>query len=329
MSLLDRASKFMQDYECGAYFKRLTNNPEPHSFRKPPVIYYHKIFSSSSPVVTIVTPAFEQEDNICKNISAIIKNCTMPFDWIFIDDGSTDETLKVVSCLLRECRSPHLCEAVVLSNSTPIFETACDNMGFYISRTEIIIEVQADIFIEEPMFAEMAISVSLSHLRPSAISGRCGHILGWVAPSLQLPDKYRNMVQGVGLIGEKIEDLQLVSAIKGKIFRCETVNRGPWILRRSDLESVGFLDERNYFLGNDDHDFHVRLYKKTGRLPVYLPMTINSPISIGSTRKKKEGINLEIFSLLKNTRKISGELISFMQNYEPFQFPEAISVSIS
>jgi hypothetical protein len=43
----------------------------------------------------------------------------------------------------------------------PIFETACDNQGFKLAMAEFIIEVQADIHIEEQDFDKKMISTIL------------------------------------------------------------------------------------------------------------------------------------------------------------------------
>jgi hypothetical protein len=56
----------------------------------------------------------------------------------------------------------------------------------------------------------------------------------------------------------------------------ETVARGPWLLRKSDLEKLSYLDEEHFFLGNDDHDFHRRLFTQLKKFVGYVPLDIFS-----------------------------------------------------
>ena len=64
------------------------------------------------------------------------------------------------------------------------------------------------------------------------------------------------------------------------MYRCETVNRGPWLLLKSDLERHGYLDERHFFQGNDDHDYHRRLFDAEGRRPLYVPLSLHAPLAL-------------------------------------------------
>ena len=143
----------------------------------------------------------------------------------------------------------------------PIYETACDNLGFALADTEIIVEVQADIQIREPAFDALFLGALGTSPTPAAISGdadtrsRCSA----AAPaSIALPPVAARFV---GLCGKTIETPEIVNPIRGRLFRCETVNRGPWVVLKSDLERRGYLDERHFFQGNDDHDYHRRVFE--------------------------------------------------------------------
>jgi hypothetical protein len=100
----------------------------------------------------------------------------------------------------------------------------------------------------------------------------------------------------------------------------ETAARGPWALRRDDLVAHGFLDEAHFFLGNDDHDLHRRMYASHGMLPVYCPMRIFSVASAGPTRRARSGVNALVHTELTATRRGSPEFLRFLHTYRPF-FP--------
>ena len=44
----------------------------------------------------------------------------------------------------------------------------------------------------------------------------------------------------------------------------QTSNRGPLLLVHSKAKQLGYLDELNYMLANDDHDFHCRAFLEKG-----------------------------------------------------------------
>ena len=43
----------------------------------------------------IITPAFNEENNIRRTIESILKQTVLPLEWIIVNDGSTDSTYKL------------------------------------------------------------------------------------------------------------------------------------------------------------------------------------------------------------------------------------------
>ena len=97
-------------------------------------------------------------------------------------------------------------------------------------------------------------------------------------------------------------------------------------MKKSLLEKVNYLDQENYFLGNDDHDFHFRVRKLVNLDFAYLPINIFSNRLEGSTRKKRDGINAEIFNYLNQNKTGSDEFKNFMKHYKPFKKIEKIEL---
>jgi len=81
-----------------------------------------------------------------------------------------------------------------------------------------------------------------------SVSGRCGHSQG-------SGTQYK-----VGRCGSDVSALSKTEEIRMKdaVYVTATNNRGPLMFRADALKEVGYLDERNFFLGNDDHDFNRR-----------------------------------------------------------------------
>jgi glycosyltransferase involved in cell wall biosynthesis len=324
MSSPDTIQQFQADYRDGRYFRDLVNTPAPHRLREPPVLIHHISNSGLAPRLTIVTPTFNCASTIQSYVEATAAAVSLPFDWILVDDGSEDGTPEMAVAALNALACPLLARATIVRNPAPVFETACDNIGFRLAETEVIVEIQSDIQVREPGFDALMIATLDLHPRPAAVSGRCGHsFLGLRGPLARALFGFgRN--DGVGLYGSRIDTPELVESLRGRRFRCETVPRGPWALRKSDLARLGSLDERFFFLGNDDHDFHRRVYVSDRRRPVYLPMKLYAPLQAGATRRPRSGANAEIFRMLKHEKRGSPAFREFLSAQRRWAQPEEI-----
>jgi glycosyltransferase involved in cell wall biosynthesis len=318
--------RFLAAYVDGSYFRALVNGPQPHALRQPPAVLYHATLNRIDPISTIVTPIFNGAPLVAGCIRSVAAAASLPFDLILVDDGSDDATAERAIEVLRTAPPRLAARATVIRNPTPTFETSCDNMGFWLAETELVIEVQSDIEIREPGFdARMRRALAMSP-QPAAVSGRCGHSFFALRARL-----VRAIAGGgrdcVGLCGKLIDTPEAVEPLRGRVYRCQTVPRGPWAVCKRDLEQIGYLDERFFFLGNDDHDYHRRLFDATGRRPVYLPMSIYSPLSRGASRRRRSGINREVFALLEREKRGSPAFRRFVAGQwrptppEPLAFP--------
>lgn len=303
MSSLASIERQLRAIESGDYFRRLCNHPSPHARRRTPELLCHRTVGSRLPAFTVVTPAFNCAEGFADYVEATLASATLPFDWIVIDDASDDGTAELVRAAFERLAHPLVARATLLRNPVPIYETACDNLGFTLAETDLIVEVQSDIQVREPGFDALFLHAFQLTPRPASLSGRCGHSF------FGLRRKWLRRLLGgsaaecVGLCGAAIETPEVIEPLKGRLFRCETVPRGPWAVSKADLERHGYLDERYFFLGNDDHDYHRRVTAAEGRRPVYVPMTIHSPLRLGATRRARSGVNQEVFTMLKRERR--------------------------
>ncbi len=326
MSSRGSIDRFLQRVESGDYFARLVNHPAPHRLRTAPRIVYHSTLHHHEPQLTVVTPTFNYEPIIRDYIDATAAAASVPFDWIIVDDGSQDGTAERARTIFESTPYPLVARATILRNPMPIFETACDNVGFTLAETDVIVEIQGDIQVREPGYDACLLRMLASRPAPSAVSGRCGHTfmhlrrssLGrWFEPSRHL----------VGLWGRTIDTPDRVHAIKGKVYRCETVNRGPWALRKTDLDRHGYLDEKYFFLGNDDHDYHRRLFEGEGRRPLYVPMSIHAPRTLGASRRARTGDNQTVYDMLKREKTGSPGFLAFLASLTSCSPPEEVMVA--
>jgi glycosyltransferase involved in cell wall biosynthesis len=322
------ADPLLQALESGAYFQRLVSRPSPHPHRVSPDVFLQATMSSEQPRFTMVTPTFNHEQIIQRTIHAALTHATMAFDWIFIDDGSEDATCETIVEALRVADSTRISSALILRNRVPIYETACDNLGFTLAQTDVIIELQADIEIREPGFDRLLHAPLSTTPAPAAVSGRCGHTFAFLLRS-RMPSFVASSMEkhAIGLFDTRIETPAVIEPLRGRFFRCETVPRGPWLVLKRDLERHGYLDERFFFLGNDDHDYHRRMYQAERRRPVYVPMSIHSPLSTGPTRRPRSGTNLAVFEFLASERSGNPAFRRFVWWPKRPMLPTEISVS--
>lgn len=98
-----------------------------------------------------------------------------------------------------------------------------------------------------------------------------------------------------GWLGEKINYLpyeydpkiaQLIDEHSGKVWKGETVMRGPIFIRRSDYIDLGGYNTEAFFQGLDDHDLSCRIRDK-GANVAFTPIYFSSPLNLGPARKKK------------------------------------------
>lgn len=326
MSSRATIDRFLRDVASGEYFAGLVNRPTPHHLRVAPQVIHHATLHDQEPRLTIVTPTFDCAAFIADYVNATAASASLPFDWIIIDDGSSDGTVERAQALLEGLRCPLVCRATVLRNPAPIFETACDNIGFTLAETEAIIEVQCDIQVREPGYDALLLNTLGSAARPASVSGRCGHTFMHLRRSTVgrwfEPAKYF-----VGLCGRTIDTPEKIDGIRGKVYRCETVNRGPWALLKTDLRRFGYLDERFFFLGNDDHDYHRRLLEAEGRTPLYVAISVHSPQRLGASRRARQGTNRTVFEMLAREKSGSPEFLAFLTSLNRCSPPQEITVA--
>jgi glycosyltransferase involved in cell wall biosynthesis len=308
-----------------------------HPWQEDPIITQSRL-GDQKPIWTLVMPFYNQRENIKPILELIMTHAALPFDLIFIDDASNDESSAVILDTISSCdpaQRSKLCTATFIRNNVPIYETACDNQGFKRARTEFIIEIQADLQIREIAFDRKMIE-AMNYCDLGAVSGRHVHDYsllvgrkGWFRFPISLLVKrlFRwGYGEGVGRLGKLIFTPE-VNCDPG-IYIGETVARGPWLLKKSDLDKLNYLDEDSFFLGNDDHDYHRRLFTELGKSVGYLPLLIYSDPEAGSTRKVRVGINKEIFEYLSNSKKGSIGFLSFLKSYRPYKSIKRINFII-
>ena len=254
---------------------------------------------TDTPTFSIVMPIHNQGPIIYDVLAKIFIHTQGLYDLFLILDGCTDNSKDEVLRAIATPPPKGLCNSTVVASPTGIFETSCDNLGFVNARGKYIVEIQADMQIQT-MGYNLLLAMPME-IYPDliAVSGRCCH-------TLTLPH------QGVGKLGARAEQPHnLPFDMYNQIYLSHTVNRGPLAIRRSMLHELGYLDEPNFVLGDDEHDlFHRAWIQKQWRTAFY-PIEVYSPLTWGSTRKARPA---HVQAYLNSRRQA-------VLNYDPARLP--------
>lgn len=301
---------------------------------------------SPKPNVSFVIPVHNQEKIIIKNLDALTKSAATEHELVLVLDSCIDGSEEIV----YDWSKMHMLKQNLTSTITicvpdmELFETRCDVVGVHLSRGSFVIEVQADMEIDDPGFDKRLLGILEENQDIFALSGRGCHkfqeILG-NAEKQNLLEQIINSLTGpfsrlfkvkqnennwdtdgtAGRLGRSI-DLAINSDEYGKVFLSETVMRGPLAFSKEKYEKLGGFDYQNFFLGNDDHDLVYRAWKVQNWRSGYTPVDFKSPVEDGSTRAKKTKKQLDRFAKISgyyNDRKVHSYL--FNPEYEESNFP--------
>ncbi len=301
---VDEINEFLKhrNYYAGGI---LINNPTPIEGQAEPIVsYFHDYGFSFN--YSLIIPVHNQEKVIIKNLSSILKNTAYNFELIMIFDNCTDDSENIVINYLKNHNTSNLAKIKIISSSTPLFETTCDNIGFRLSEGKYLVEVQADIEIFTYGYNHILSEPMRLYDDIISISGRCTHNL-------------YNWNEGVGKKGGLVEQpLCLTFEEHNKFYIGDTCNRGPWVLDKNKIEQLGYLDEYSFVLGDDDHDLNIRANLFKGWVCGYVPMEFRSLLSEGSTRKPMDENNKQYLETRRNRgdggiiRKINNKEIEFI-----------------
>jgi len=282
------------------------NNPSPYDDSSKIEIVIDKDYNENKPLFSIVIPIHNQERIIEKNLLSVINNISNEyFEIILIIDACSDNTKSILLSFIEKISHPLLTKLLILESFIPLFETTADNLGFYCSQGDYIIEVQADMEIIEDNFNMKLLKPFHKLDNVIAISGRCCCDLtivqnrgGNIIDKLCFPESYKSVDKEAFYVGE-------------------TCNRGPLILDRKKLVELHYLDEKNYFLDNSDHDLFVRAYIQKGYICGHISIDFKAPFEDGSTRKPRNELNQKVYNYKKSTCERNGFLEYFFKDIYP------------
>jgi glycosyltransferase involved in cell wall biosynthesis len=248
--------------------------PANRQWSHDPELVLDRTYRPEIPTFSVVMPIHNQQNIIYDVLMKVFIHTHGLYDMFLILDGCTDtsraEVLRAVETVPAE-----LCNLTIVSNPEGIFETSCDNLGFVNARGKYIVEIQADMQIQTSNYNVLLAAPLEIYTDLIAVSGRCCHTLS-------------SPLQGFGKLGATVESPHNLPFDKyNQIFMSHTVNRGPIALRTSMIQELGYLDEYNFVLENDEHDLFYRAWTQKRWRTAFYPIEVYSPLAWGSTRKAR------------------------------------------
>lgn len=136
--------------------------------------------------ISAIIPIYNQEAAIEEVILGVLNSMTSDFELILIDDGSNDDTSEILISIEHHFRNCTRLKMVrVYRNGKPKFETYCDSFGFDMASNRYILEIQADMILDDKGFERRMINALECENNLVAISGR------GVEPLMPIVEQYR------------------------------------------------------------------------------------------------------------------------------------------
>jgi hypothetical protein len=124
--------------------------------------------------VSIIIPVFNQEEKIEKTIVGASELCGLTHEIIILNDCSSDQTGEVCRRVLSNLfqQSSLLKRVKLMESRVQLFETLCDHILIKNSRSEYIIEIQADIEMLQNNFGTILRNRFKENASLAMVSGR-------------------------------------------------------------------------------------------------------------------------------------------------------------
>lgn len=235
------------------------------------------------PEFSLIIPSFMGSSVLQRSIPKICEHTAGIYEFVFIIDGSYDDSLQALKDILLSEACASMERARILVTPSSVFETSSDNLGYSLaSPSHFYLEVQADMMILEDKWNLELVRPIYEDLNIFSVSGRCGH---------PQPTSLLVMIAGVmfgwtvGRCSYSVEkpSKTLARDTANAFYITATNNRGPLVYRADVLQSLGYLDEANFVLGEDDHDLNRRALLQNWKT-AYKYVDFYSPLELSPQR---------------------------------------------
>ncbi|WP_427392385.1 glycosyltransferase [Geobacillus icigianus] len=178
--------------------------------------------TDDQPLVSVVIAAYNEEKVIGNAIHSILASDYPSLEVIVVDDGSRDNTAKVVGAIGRKYPNVHLIQKENGGKASAI------NRGFLEARGDIIVSLDADTIL-----APNAISLMVRHFADPHVAAVSGNVKVGNRRKLLTVWQHIEYVTGFNLERRAFDELNCITVVPGAI--------GAW--RKQLVKQVGYVSE--------------------------------------------------------------------------------------
>jgi glycosyltransferase involved in cell wall biosynthesis len=271
--------------------------PDVRTLRAPAAVVLDVRPCAAPPAHAVVVSVHNAAHVLRRNLEALFQHTTGAWELIVVFDACSDDSLAEARAALRAALSAAggangtaastggvLTRARLVVQPSGVWETSSDNIGMRMAHpaASVLLLVQADIRVAERGWnARLALPTRLWR-DVWAVSGRNAHNAATgryedSGPAFNAT-QFHSMDNPVA--GDEL-------AAAGRVFYIrDALNRGPVALRADALRALGFLNERDFHLGRDEHELMLRAYVQQGlKCGKYL-VAFAMPARDGASRRK-------------------------------------------
>ncbi len=214
-----------------------------------------------NPLVSIITPSYNQGEYIEQTIKSVVNQTYQNFEHIIVDDGSTDETIKI----LKKYKAKYSTKIRWISQENRGQANAI-NKGLKMAKGNILGWLNSDDYYVNNT---IEIVVDFFNNHPQA---------KWMSGDYFIVDKDNKLIQKYVVIYKRFLKL---FPLKTMLYIANYIAQPSTFFKREIVQGIGYFDETLRY--EMDYDYWLRIIKKH---PLYL---IQNPLSYFRIHNKSKG----------------------------------------
>ena len=279
------------------------------------------------PEFGVVVSIHNQAEILAETIGSLLRQVRGLWEIVFIFDDCQDASLTVVQHAVEQwieskqfqdtqCSTSLLTRVRFVVQPTSVWETSSDNIGMRMSLpSRFYLLIQPDMTDFETAFNLKLAAPFEIYSDLIAVSARCSHNL------VQRNDG-KDSAGRCGLeIANPLPNEDLLEG-NNTLFVRDTINRGPLLLHADRIRTIGFLDEHNFYLADDDHNMALRAFTQYGWKSGHFQVNFSSPLQYGTTRNSEKPVLSDSQTQYLRGRK---DQINLTHHHEMLEFIASIT----
>ena len=258
----------------------------PNTLKSIPCLLFDHWLNHSAPIYSIILTVWNQEKAIERVLNGLLSYTNESWELIVVFDQCRDNSIIIVEKIIKNairlchgyrdlCINPSLTHIRLINHPAAVFETSANNIALRATHpfTQYFVIVQDDQIMTHHGWNSLLSAPVRLWRDIFSVSGRCAHSL-WSSSAF------------VGRCHSDIDNPLLLNLEERCSFHIrDTNNRGPLLLHAARTRFLGYFDEFNLYLGEDEHDLNFRAYIHRRWLAGFMPLDFEAPLVLGGSRK--------------------------------------------